>query len=282
MLGAAAGAAYPVMEARAYRLVRHRVETPGPRLSVLHISDTHLGPRKRKLARWLKGLPERIGEPPDLVITTGDLIEDDSGIEPIVDALAGCRGTLGRYYVLGSHDYYQSTLRGLASGVRRLYSGPRGPVTVRPADVARLEAGLKETGWKSLINTTDVVETATGTIGLTGVHDPFMRRHTVDHIRRSQTDRLAIGVMHSPDIVSEWVLAGFDLVLAGHTHGGQVRLPVAGAVVTNCTLPAGLASGVHRIGASRLHVSPGLGTGKFAPLRFLCPPEATLLEIGEG
>jgi predicted MPP superfamily phosphohydrolase len=85
--------------------------------------------------------------------------------------------------------------------------------------------------------------------------------------------------MHAPDVVSEWFLTGFDLVLAGHTHGGQVRIPGIGALVTNCSLPTALAGGLHRIHGGWLHVSPGLGTGKYSPIRFACPPEATLLHL---
>jgi hypothetical protein len=67
--------------------------------------------------------------------------------------------------------------------------------------------------------------------------------------------------------------------VAGHTHGGQVRLPFIGALVTNCSMPTRLARGLARLGRTYLHVSPGLGTGKYAPFRLLCRPEATLLEL---
>jgi predicted MPP superfamily phosphohydrolase len=85
--------------------------------------------------------------------------------------------------------------------------------------------------------------------------------------------------MHSPDSAPEAVACGYPFVVAGHTHGGQVRMPIAGAIVTNSHLPRRVASGLMRLGGSFVHVSPGLGTSKFAPFRFLCPPEATLLEL---
>ena len=85
--------------------------------------------------------------------------------------------------------------------------------------------------------------------------------------------------MHAPDVVSDFALAGFDLVLAGHTHGGQVRIPPFGALVTNSSLPPALARGLSRVGNMWLHVSPGLGTSRFSPARFACPPEATLLQL---
>jgi predicted MPP superfamily phosphohydrolase len=85
--------------------------------------------------------------------------------------------------------------------------------------------------------------------------------------------------MHAPDLTSEWALEGFDLILAGHTHGGQVRVPFVGALTTNSSLPNRLACGPFRVGGAWLHVSPGLGTGPYSRIRFNCPPEATLLEL---
>jgi predicted MPP superfamily phosphohydrolase len=227
------------------------------------------------LQGFLAGLPDQLTATPDLIVATGDLIEDDTGIEPAVNALNSLEARLGRFYVLGSHDYYKSRFR---SPVGYL-SGPREPLRSRPADTARLEAGLQDKGWRALTNRTEVVDVAGGTIRMAGVDDPFLDRHRTDHIARGSTDVLAIGLTHSPDVVSEFLLAGFELVLAGHTHGGQVRLPF-GAPVTNCSIPSALAGGLHRIGDGWLHVSPGLGTGRYAPIRLGNRPEATLLRLG--
>jgi predicted MPP superfamily phosphohydrolase len=275
--------AYSLMSARSYRLRAEQVPIrgPGPSWRVLHLSDLHLSAGKRKLIDWLRALPEAAG-PVDLVLATGDLIDDDSGIAPLCDVFERIEARHGRYYVLGSHDYFQSTLRGLMAGVSKLYAARRDPVTSRPADTEALEEGLRGRGWVGLANTSDVIPTEAGPVRITGLDDPFLKRHNTDHIRRDPGDALAIGIVHSPDVVSDWALVGYDLILAGHTHGGQVRAPVVGALVTNCTLPAALASGLHRIGSAHLHVSPGLGTSKFAPIRFLCPPEATVLELRPG
>ncbi|MGH2788548.1 MAG: metallophosphoesterase [Actinomycetota bacterium] len=279
LAGVAIGA-YAVAEARSYRVTTLPVPIPhtAPALRVLHLSDLHLTARNRKLVGWLENLPAAIG-PIDLAVATGDLIDDNSGIEPTVGVLNRFEAPLGCYYVLGSHDYFQSTLRGLVAGISELYAARRDPVTSRPADTESLEEGLGGLGWKSLANTTDTISTPGGTVRVTGLDDPFLKRHDMAHIRREPDDALAIGLVHSPSAVSEWVLAGYDLILAGHTHGGQVRLPGVGALVTNCTLPTALASGLHMIGSSHLHVSAGLGTSKFAPIRLLCPPEATVLEL---
>jgi uncharacterized protein len=267
--------AYSLVEPYLYRLAVARLPVNGasPPLTVLHLSDTHMKHRNRRLVAFLRSLPHNVRETPDLVVATGDLIDGDEGIDPLLEALASIRARLGCYYVLGSHDYYSPRFKPLS-----YFTGPpQGEVKAGPADTARLEAGLGALGWKSLVNTTHVVQTGQGPIRLTGIDDPFLRRHRTDHIARSPDDVVAIGLMHCPDVVSEWFLAGFDLVLAGHTHGGQVRVPGVGALVTNCSLPNALAGGPHRVGGGWLHVSPGLGTGKYSPIRFACRPEATLL-----
>jgi len=99
---------------------------------------------------------------------------------------------------------------------------------------------------------------------------------------RGAPDRFGIALTHSPDAAPELAALGWDLIVAGHTHGGQVRLPLVGALVTNSHLPRRLASGLFRLGPAVVHVSPGLGTSRYAPFRFLCRPEATLLELGPG
>jgi predicted MPP superfamily phosphohydrolase len=278
-IGAGAIAAvYPFVERRRYHLGRRAVPVrPAcPPLTILHLSDTHLTAGDRKLARFLGELPKTVGTP-DLVLATGDLIEDDGGIEPFLEAVEGLRGRLGRYYVLGSHDYYQSKMK----APTHYLSAGRGPAGARPADVDRLEAGLSSQGWISLGNRTELLqhEGRLGAIRLAGVDDPYLGRHRTDHIARGRDDVAAIGLTHAPDVVSEWILNGYDLVLAGHTHGGQLRFPIVGAAVTNSSLPTALAAGLHRVGAGWLHVSMGLGTSRYSPVRFLARPEATLLEL---
>ncbi|MPZ91008.1 MAG: metallophosphoesterase [Actinobacteria bacterium] len=277
-IGAALGA-YAVYEPRRYRLVTHDLTClPSvPPLNVLHVSDTHLAANNRARIRWLAELPDRLGSTPDLVLATGDFVQDDSGIEPLAEVLASLEARLGRFFVFGSHDYYQASFQSYAkywTGKRKLES-PR-------ADSTRLRDSLEDKGWIQLHNRSEVIETPSGQVRVAGVDDPYLGRHRTDHLERGERDRLAIGLMHSPEIVSEFTLAGFDLIVAGHTHAGQVRLPFVGAVVTNCSLPASLAGGPHRIGHSWLHVSPGLGTGKFSPIRFNCRPEATLLRLRPG
>jgi predicted MPP superfamily phosphohydrolase len=274
-LAAGALASYALVEPYRYRLTNHKLRgrAAGPALKILHISDLHLKGRDRRLARFVTELGGL--EDIDLVLATGDLIEDNSGIQPLVEAFSALKGRLGCFYVLGSHDYHQSRFKSYA----KYFTGKRGTITAPQADTAALEAGLAERGWQPLTNRSTVVETEWGRLKLAGVDDPYLGRHDVRVIHRDDDDTFAIGLVHAPDVVSEWFLAGFDLVVAGHTHAGQVRVPLYGALVTNCSLPTGLAGGAHRIGNGWLHVSPGLGTGRFSPIRFDCRPEATVLEF---
>ncbi|MDQ3915187.1 MAG: metallophosphoesterase [Actinomycetota bacterium] len=273
----AGGLAYSLAEARSYRVQRHLlpVRAGAPGVTVLHVSDTHMKERDRAKTRWLRGLPERLGLVPDLVLATGDLIEDASGIDPLVDALGRLPSRWGKWYVFGSHDYLHSTFPGYV----KYFTGNRAVVRAAPADTPRLERGLAEAGWRALTNRSEVLDTPAAHIRLTGVDDPYIHREETGHLGRSRDDELAIGLMHAPEVVSEYALAGYDLVLAGHTHGGQVRIPLTGAVVTNSTLPCALAAGPTKVGAAWLHVSPGVGQGRFAPVRFNCRPEVTLLTL---
>lgn len=278
-MGAAAAAGYAFYEPFRFRLARIDVpvEAPVAPLSLLHLSDTHARTRTGALFRWLSSLPGLLGSPPDLLVATGDFVEDDGGIDPLVEALGGLRGRLGAFYVLGSHDYFRSVFRLDSYG--KYFKRHRQPVAAPPVDTERLEAGLAKCGWEPLTNRDTVVDHQGAAVRVTGIDDPYIRRHRLDHVRREPSDALAVGLMHSPDEVSAFALRGFDLVLAGHTHAGQVRLPGWGALVTNCSLPAGLAGGLHRVGGTWLHVSPGLGTSRYAPVRFCCRPEATLLQL---
>lgn len=275
LLAGAGAAAYGFLEPLAFRLQIKDVPLPSvPTLSILHLSDTHMKNYDGPLQTWLQRLPGLLPEQPDLVIATGDFIDDDSGIDPLLRSMAGIKGRLGNFYVPGSHDYYQAVFRWPA----KYFSRAEQPLPPHKADRARLEDGLQAAGWKAVTNTTEMLDTPEGRIRIAGVDDPHIHLEELEHIE-SGREALAIGLVHAPNVISPWILNGFDIILAGHTHAGQVRLPFAGALVTNSTLPAALAGGLHRVGHAWLHVSPGLGVSKFTPIRFLNRPEATLLRI---
>lgn len=275
MAGAAA-AAYAAYEPYRFRLVTKRVPVRAgtPAVTVLHVSDTHLRADTPHTRAFLQRLPVALGDVPDLVLATGDFSNDEPSMIDATALLNGLEAKLGRFFVYGSHDYFESS----GPSFSKYFTG-RSSARARRRDESSMTEALEAAGWRSVANTTEFVETEGGRIRISGVDDPYLSWHRTGHVERGHDDALAIGLVHAPDVVSEWVLNGFDLVVAGHTHGGQVRIPGVGAVVTNCSLPAELAAGLTRIGDSWLHVSPGLGNGPYTPVRFNCRPEATLLRL---
>jgi uncharacterized protein len=278
---AAAGAAcvgYGVLVERDwYRLRRETVAAlePGqPPLTVLHLSDLHLTVAD---SRRLEFLDRLAGEPVDLVVVTGDMLGEPDALDPVLGALGRFRPRLGAVAVLGSNDYWAPRFRNplsyfLGPSSRRHRSSGRNPWR-------ELVDGLQERGWSVLSNRRDRL----GDVELAGMDDPHIRRDDPDVAVPPDGDgaRLRIGVVHSPYRRSLDVFErnGYRLLLAGHTHGGQVRLPGVGALVTNCDLPRDQVRGLSRWGSSWLHVSAGLGTSKYAPFRFACRPEASLLTV---
>ena len=274
--GAALGA-YAFLEPFRFRLARKSVPVAhdAPGLTILHLSDTHLSSKDRFLKRFLDKLPAEIGFVPDIVVATGDMIEETQAMDDLVAALAPVEARIGRFFVYGSHDYYSPT----GSSYTKYFTGNRAKSPPIRRDETPMTRALEAKGWIDVMNRTEIVDSDKGRIRVAGVDDPYLRWHKTGHIERSHEDALAIGLVHAPDVVSEWALNGFDIVFAGHTHAGQVRVPGIGALVTNCTLPAALAGGLSRIGRTWLHVSPGLGNGRYTPIRFNCRPEATLLYL---
>jgi predicted MPP superfamily phosphohydrolase len=267
--------AYGVLiERRAYRLVRRDVAIlpaggPGT-LRVLHLSDLHFVRNDDRKARFLASLP-----PADVTIVTGDFLGEPGAAEAAVEALRATRGRLASWFVLGSNDYYvPRPVSPLRYVIRR-----RRPRRARAGRWRELVDALRADGWTDLTNLRSQVDLDGLPVEVLGLDDAHIRRHDLRVVPRSAPERFGIAVMHSPDSAPEAVACGYPFVVAGHTHGGQVRMPIAGAIVTNSHLPRRVASGLMRLGGSFVHVSPGLGTSKFAPFRFLCPPEATLLEL---
>jgi predicted MPP superfamily phosphohydrolase len=276
LLAAAGSAAYAVLESQLPRIQEHDVPVrPGaPALTLLHLSDAHLRAKDRRRRAFLERLPDAIPVP-DLILMTGDMIEDDSGIEPVLELLSRMPARYARAFIFGSHDYYQAVPR---LPFKYLLSKDEPKFDAPFADTEGFRDGLVAQGWLDLNNRTEIVDSPHGRIRLAGVDDPYLRKHSLDHIERGE-EALAIGLMHAPDVVSDFALHGFDVLVAGHTHAGQLRAPFIGALVTNSKLPNALASGVNRIGTTSLHVTPGLGTSAYMQFRFLARPEVTILRL---
>ncbi len=143
-------------------------------------------------------------------------------------------------------------------------------------------------GWIDLTHLRTTIEIKGVRIELRGTDDAHLGLDQYADVSgpvdRERVD-LSIGVTHAPyrRVIDAMTYDGADLIIAGHTHGGQVCVPGYGALVTNCDLDAARVKGLSRNSSggreSFLHVSAGLGTSPYAPFRFACPPEATLLSL---
>jgi predicted MPP superfamily phosphohydrolase len=275
---AAAGAAcvaYGVLvEHEWFRLGHYRLEilpAGSEVLSVLHVSDLHFLARDDRKARFLADLRR-----PDVAVATGDLVGEPEAVERVVAALRPVRGRLGSYFVLGSNDYFAPRPVNYLRYFRK-YRGQR--KGARRGRSRELVAALEADGWTHLKNIRRDVSLDGTWVELVGLDDSHIHRGDLRSAPRRHPRRFGLAVTHSPDPAPELAALGYDLVVAGHTHGGQVRLPLVGALVTNSHMPRSLSRGLLRLGPAYVHISPGMGTSKYAPFRFLCRPEATLLEL---
>lgn len=276
-----------LIERRWYRLrhlalpgaLRQPARTADGRLRILHVSDLHLVPGQDHRVRFLGSL-SRLDH--DLVVATGDLLGATDAEDVTADALAPLTsGGRPGLVVLGSNDVFAPVPKSPMVYFRAPTRGVHG----QRLDTARLETRLARYGYRTLHGEAQVLDLPAGRIGVAGFDDPHLPTTVlppVGDITPADGDTVVhLGLVHAPYLAALDVLvqAGHDVLLAGHTHGGQVRLPGLGALVANCDLPLDQARGESRYRGRWLHVSPGLGHNRYAPFRFACRPEATLLEL---
>jgi predicted MPP superfamily phosphohydrolase len=247
-------------------------------LRLLHISDLHMMPGQRSKQRWVA---ELAALRPDMVVNTGDNLAHPGAVPAVLRALNPLLDLPGAF-VFGSNDYYAPRPKNPAR-----YLLPRGGkkrVHGTPLPWKDLRAALVERGWLDTTHRTVHLDVGERRIFAGGVDDPHLHRDRYDMIEGAADINAAVrlGITHSPEprVLDAFADDGYNLVLAGHTHGGQLRIPGYGALVTNCALDRSRARGASRWGAHMwLHVSAGLGTSPYAPIRFACPPEASLLTL---
>jgi predicted MPP superfamily phosphohydrolase len=279
-LGAATLAYAALVERNMFTLRRFDVpvlEPDAEPLRILHLSDLHMMPEQRRKQEWVAALG---GADPDLVIVTGDNMADPEALPGVLRALDPLLSVPGAF-VFGSNDYrgpvWKNPLQYLMPD-REYVQG-----VDLPAE--ELRAALTDAGWADLNNARTVLKAGGRSIELAGVDDPHVERDDYASVAGpiSSGADLHLGVTHTPAsrVLDAMAADGFALLLAGHTHGGQVCVPGVGALTTNCDLPTSMAKGLHRWPGSDawLHVSAGLGTHPTAPIRFACRPEATLLTL---
>jgi uncharacterized protein len=250
---------------------------PGsPPIRVLHVSDLHITPRQDRKLAWIADLARLA---PDLVINTGDTLADAHAIPAIMRALGPLFEFPGAF-VPGNNDYYAPVLK----NPLRYFAPDRSHVKGTRLPWPQLARAMSDAGWHDLTHTRTQVNASSLQVALAGTDDPHLRRARYRLIAGPADPSAAvrIGVIHSPEpsLLSSFAGDGYDLVLAGHTHGGQVRVPFGPAIVTNCGIDVHRARWLHKWDDHMwFHVCAGLGTSPYAPVRFACRPEASLLTL---
>lgn len=234
-------------------------------LKIGHLSDLHF--TGQLTPPYYHYVVDRMRElSPDMIVVSGDIIDKDFCLEWIEAILGRLQAPLGCYYVLGNHE-------------RRL---------TRAEDASEC---MNAIGWWDLGSRDRVIESSGQAaelkgrprIILCGNEQPWYERHQGKHwttgplSEPGADEALRIGVAHTPD-QHPWARElGLDLMLAGHTHGGQVRIPGVGPLVSPSRYGSRFASGVFRLPPTVMHVSRGLAGTQ--PLRWRCMPEISLLTV---
>jgi uncharacterized protein len=279
-LGAAA-LAWALVEARWYVLRWATVPAlaPGSRpLRVLHLSDLHLVPWDGGKHAFVR---RAMATGPDLVVVTGDLIGHPDTVDDAVALLGPLAHDRPALFSLGSNDFYGP----VPKSPTRYFAPQRERVPGTRLDTRRLVEGLTAAGWISVENRRLPLETPAGLVDVLGLGDAHVHHDRPQEwapVHARATPVLRLGVAHAPylRVLDRFAAEDVDLVFAGHTHGGQVRVPGIGALVDNCDLPLHQARGLSAHTPSMwLHVSAGLGTSLYTPIRFACRPEASVVDI---
>ncbi|MBP1995273.1 metallophosphoesterase [Paenibacillus eucommiae] len=240
------------------RLVFDRLPAAFRGVRIVHFSDVHLGYHFDNSN--LRTLIDRImKEKPDLICFTGDLFDQEVGENPskVSELLAQLKAPLGKWACLGNHDYY---------------SGYQETISV-------LQAG----GFTTLLNEHQYISKGDQAIQIVGVDDMSVGRPDIKRaMKDTDPDAFSLLLSHSSNYADAAAPYSLDLQLSGHSHGGQIRLPLIGALVLP---PHGnkYAMGHYQADNSKLQIytTRGIGTTIF-PLRFLCRPEITVLTLNSS
>ena len=248
------------------RVTRKTVRLPGaPGLRIAVIGDFHVGPYKR--AAFVERAIERVNRlRPDLVCLVGDFLYDHHEEVEHLEPLARLRAPLGAYAVVGNHDSSGDHMPGMASRSTRDRSDD-------------IEAFLAPLGVTFLRNRSVTVEHRGARVHVAGIDDlwmPSCNLHAA--LKGVPRGEPCVLLSHQPDIILDPASHRAGLVLSGHTHGGQVRFPLLGALHIPQRLNKKFDRGIFPLTPnSTLAITHGIGE-TIVPLRFLAHPEILLLE----
>jgi predicted MPP superfamily phosphohydrolase len=245
--------------------------------AVLQIGDVHLAPWQRSKQRFIKGLTKH---KIDLVVNTGDNLGHTKAIPALLECLEPLLQKPG-VFVNGSNDYYAPVPKNPISYIFHASETPKS----QRLETTKMTDAFEQAGWVNLNNQSADIEVAGSSIRFIGVDDYHIGKGDLSKLAASQA--FTIGVTHAPylEVLRGLTLRGAELIFAGHTHGGQVRVPFIGALTTNSDLPNKFARGTSGWSFegmnSILSVVAGLGNSIYAPVRFFCRPEVRLITLLE-
>jgi predicted MPP superfamily phosphohydrolase len=289
---------------------------PGTVLSVLHLSDFHLR-KDRKGKKLFEFIWSLKNLKPDLLVITGDLVEKNENIPYLKEMLEGFHARYGKYAVFGVHDYYNKAviefIRNMfkrkrayrkANDVRLLVSELasigikvlQNKKETTGFDVLNRDSssnpGWSEKGYVEVVGVDDaIIEKDDSALAFSGKGaEMTFKKQTISRCFEEKKQKihvlnnpgkLVLCITHTPDrkLLSEICSNGADIVLCGHTHGGQVRIPGIGAIITGANINRKYASGLFYFNEFVLYTSRGLGEGRYSPFRFYCQPEATVIKV---
>ena len=252
---------------------------------MLQIGDIHLAPWQKNKMRFLKSLG---GVQVDLVVNTGDNLGHKDAINPLLDALTPLLSKPG-VFVHGSNDYYAPVIKNPFGYLFRSSARPKSLAggledgVSKTLNTEQLTSGFESSGWQNLNNKSVELDLNGRKIRFIGVDDYHIGLSDFSSV--VPTDQFTIALTHAPylEVIEKLTVAGAAIIFAGHTHGGQVRLPFVGALTTNSNLPTKFARGSSAWEfegkQSTLSVVAGLGNSIFAPVRFFCRPEIRLITL---
>ena len=235
---------------KTYSLPRLPTEWDG--LSLVQLTDLHF--RGAVTRAYFEAVCEQAAAlKPDLFVFTGDLLDDPKLLEWLPATLGKLTAPQGQYFILGNHDWY--------------------------LDSPAIRRELERLGWTDLAGRcVSLTKLDAAPIVLCGDETPWMGTHP--DLSSAPAEAFRILLSHTPDNITWARQQGIDVMLSGHTHGGQIRLPILGPVYSPSRFGCRYSGGVFWLDPTLLHVSRGLSGRE--PIRYNCPPELTKLVLRCG
>jgi predicted MPP superfamily phosphohydrolase len=239
-------------------------------LKILHLSDLHLSYDEADKIKFLRTITK---DEYDMVVLTGDIFENYTGLQHASSLLAN-KPRLGAYAVLGNHDYYDYNMFHKTFGrIVKKFRHPRLKRDVRP-----IVDALESNGITVMRNCAQTLTNAP--VHVIGIDYPGIDEKLLQElVANAPNNHLILALFHIPHGLDMLANNGIDVAFGGHTHGGQIRIPGIGAIITDSELSRKEASGLIYRGNTAIHISRGLGADPKTNFRLFCPPHATLIEL---